>query len=89
MRRLAQTGMAALPVVSRTNVRELKGSVSLADILDAYGIRQARETRRAAPADETRLPKKLIAGARRGVDRGDAAGWIPELLSPSAARATR
>jgi CIC family chloride channel protein len=36
MRRIAQSGLKAIPVVSRTNVRDLKGTISLEDILSAY-----------------------------------------------------
>jgi CBS domain-containing protein len=36
MRRMAQSSLEVLPVVSRTNVRELKGVLSLNDILAAY-----------------------------------------------------
>lgn len=36
MRRMAQAGLDALPVVSRTNVRELKGVISFDDIVAAY-----------------------------------------------------
>ncbi len=36
MKRMAQTGWKVLPVVSRTNVRELKGTISLDDILSVY-----------------------------------------------------
>jgi tetratricopeptide (TPR) repeat protein/CBS domain-containing protein len=38
MRRLAETGLRVLPVVSRTNIRELKGTVSMPDILAAYAM---------------------------------------------------
>jgi chloride channel protein, CIC family len=44
MRRMAQAGLDALPVVSRANVRELKGVISFDDILAAYrmtGTQQA------------------------------------------------
>ena len=36
MRRMAQSGLTVLPVVSRTKVRELVGVISLSDILAAY-----------------------------------------------------
>ena len=38
MRRIARQDLPALPVVSRANVRELKGTVSLDDILAVYRI---------------------------------------------------
>jgi chloride channel protein, CIC family len=36
LRRMAQAGLDALPVVSRTNVRDLKGVISFDDIMAAY-----------------------------------------------------
>jgi tetratricopeptide (TPR) repeat protein len=45
MRRIAETGLKVLPVVSRTNIRELKGSISMDDILAAYAVgKVAQET---------------------------------------------
>jgi CIC family chloride channel protein len=38
LRKIAETGWNALPVVSRDNVRQWKATVSLQDILAAYGI---------------------------------------------------
>jgi tetratricopeptide (TPR) repeat protein len=38
LQRLAQSGLAALPVVSRMNLRELKGTVSLKDVMGAYAL---------------------------------------------------
>jgi CIC family chloride channel protein len=38
LRKLAETGWDALPVVSRDNVRQWKGTISLKDILAAYGV---------------------------------------------------
>jgi CIC family chloride channel protein len=38
LQRLAQSGLPALPVVSRTNLRELKGTVSLRDVMGAYAL---------------------------------------------------
>jgi CIC family chloride channel protein len=38
LRRIAETGWNALPVVSRDNVREWKGTISLADVLATYGL---------------------------------------------------
>jgi chloride channel protein, CIC family len=45
LRRMAQAGLDALPVVSRSNVRDLKGVISLDDILAAYrmGARNGSE----------------------------------------------
>jgi chloride channel protein, CIC family len=38
LRKIAETGWKVLPVVSRDNVREWKGTITLADILAAYGV---------------------------------------------------
>jgi CIC family chloride channel protein len=38
LRKLAETGWDVLPVVSRDNVRQWKGTISLQDILAAYGV---------------------------------------------------
>ncbi len=38
MRRIAETGLPVIPVVSRTNLRELKGVISMADIMSAYAM---------------------------------------------------
>ena len=38
MRRLAESGLKVLPVVSRTNVRDLKGTISLENVLAAYAM---------------------------------------------------
>ncbi len=63
MSRLAQSGWKVLPVVSRTNVRELKGTVSLEDILAAYraGVPKVPEPETAGTTPlRARLP--LLAG---------------------------
>ena len=44
LERMGSTGLNALPVVSRGNVRELMGIVLLSDILGAYGVANARAT---------------------------------------------
>ena len=49
MQRFAQSGRTVLPVVSRANVRELKGTVSVADIVAAYGIGKPSPTHGATP----------------------------------------
>lgn len=64
MRRIASSGIKALPVVSRENERELKGTVSVADILDAYGIGRARPVE-AAP--EEGVPRKRLFAMATGV----------------------
>jgi CIC family chloride channel protein len=61
MRRIAASGLKALPVVSRENIRDLRGSISVPDILTAYGIGQVRKTPASADGNSTR-PGRLLAG---------------------------
>jgi tetratricopeptide (TPR) repeat protein len=58
MRRLAQSGLPELPVVSRGNIRELRGTISAKDILDAFAIGRPDS----ASAGETKASAKLFAG---------------------------
>jgi tetratricopeptide (TPR) repeat protein/CBS domain-containing protein len=44
MRLMAQTGIEVLPVVSRTNLRELIGVVTLPEMLNAYGFGSSEKT---------------------------------------------
>ncbi len=60
MRRLAESGLNVLPVVARNNVRELKGTVSVADILAAYRIGRA-QSQPGSPA-RVKPPARLLAG---------------------------
>jgi CIC family chloride channel protein len=58
MRRMAQSGLDALPVVSRSNMRELVGVLSRQDALAAYGSHGAVE-----PAvEESKTPVALLGG---------------------------
>ena len=57
MQRLAQSGLSELPVVSRSNVRELRGTISAKDILEAFAI-----GRPVAAVSETKASPKLFAG---------------------------
>jgi tetratricopeptide (TPR) repeat protein len=50
-RRMAQHGLSVLPVVSRTNVRRLVGTIALRDALAAYGLEERRHAE--APASQT------------------------------------
>ncbi len=49
--RMGDTGHNALPVVSRSNIREMVGIVTLVDVLKAYGV----DTRRMTPVRGTRV----------------------------------
>jgi CIC family chloride channel protein len=61
--RLAQTGWKVLPVVSRHNVRELKGTISLDDILAAYRAGAPKvEAPAAAAAPKRRSQLPVLAG---------------------------
>ena len=61
MRRMAKAGLNALPVVSRTNVRELKGVISIRDIMTAYGL-EKDESRPEIPPPPKAAPQRLFAG---------------------------
>jgi CIC family chloride channel protein len=60
MRRLAETGLKVLPVVSRTNTRELKGTISMQGILAAYAMGKVEEE--AEPVLPKGKPAVLLAG---------------------------
>ena len=61
MRRMAQTGLTTLPVVSRANVRELAGVISLEDIMATYGLEKGAGRVAEVARPETPPP---IASAR-------------------------
>ena len=61
MRRIAISGLPELPVVSRTNVRELKGTVSVADVMSAYAMARGQEMAEPA-AGVPRNTRRLFAG---------------------------
>jgi CIC family chloride channel protein len=67
LRRMAGTGLKVLPVVSRSNLRELKGIVSVQDILNAYGL--GNQPRRATQAvvQESASPAPLLVGISAGL----------------------
>jgi CBS domain-containing protein len=59
MRRMAQTGLDALPVVSRSNILELVGVLSRRDALEAYGS----QPKTVEPSyKESRTPVALLGG---------------------------
>ena len=59
LKRMADSKMNVLPVVSRSDVRDLKGVVTLNGILQAYGIGGQRVTP-AAPGPEAGPPRRLV-----------------------------
>lgn len=77
MRRLAETGLKALPVVRRDDVRGLRGTISLADILAAYAALEHPEP---APAEE-RSVKTLARLGTRLLIAVIAAGAMASFLS--------
>jgi len=60
MRRLAHSGLKVLPVVSRTNIRELQGVISMDDILAAYAMGKVEPE--AEPVVSKRRLATLLAG---------------------------
>jgi chloride channel protein, CIC family len=62
MRRMAQTGLTTLPVVSRANVRELTGIISLEDIMATYGLEKG-----APRVDEPAVPQPSAIATPRGL----------------------
>ncbi|MBV9507761.1 MAG: chloride channel protein [Acidobacteriia bacterium] len=71
VQRLAQSGLPVLPVVSRTNVRELKGTISMDDILAAYRL--------GTVTPETAGPD-VVKGLRRFPPLAAALGGLIALL---------
>lgn len=57
MKRIVQSKLPALPVVSRSNIRELRGAVSMQNILDTYAIANP-----ASQAGEKQASPRLFAG---------------------------
>jgi len=62
MRRLAQSGSNVLPVVSRTNLRQLVGVVSIRDIMAAYGLEEGLPRETDAVHREVRTSKGALGG---------------------------
>jgi chloride channel protein, CIC family len=61
LRRMAHTKLNVLPVVGRTDIRDLKGVVSLKDILQAYGVAGDKAQAQVAP-EEIRASRRLVPG---------------------------
>ena len=57
MQRIARSGLGLLPVVSRANLRELQGTLSVADLLAAYGTLSPAAPAKAMPAA---IPRPLL-----------------------------
>jgi chloride channel protein, CIC family len=62
LRRMAESGVNLLPVVSRVNLRQLMGVISLRDVMAVYGF-EGKQARRAEPVPAvTRTPKAALGG---------------------------
>jgi chloride channel protein, CIC family len=62
LRRMAQNKMNVLPVVSRSDVRELQGIVSLRDILGAYGVAEEESRAKARAPQPVRASRGVLPG---------------------------
>jgi CIC family chloride channel protein len=60
MRRMAQHGLKVLPVVSRTDMHDLRAVVSVPDILAAYGVEGGRRARVNLPRENRTTIKALV-----------------------------
>jgi CIC family chloride channel protein len=67
MRRMARYGLKALPVVSRTNIRDLRAVISLQDILVAYGLAGQQAAAREQTLPENRMTVRALAGTLAAV----------------------
>jgi CIC family chloride channel protein len=61
LRRMAQSKLNLLPVVGRADIRDLKGVVSLSDILQAYGV-TGEKAEAQAVREEIGSSRKLLPG---------------------------
>jgi chloride channel protein, CIC family len=61
LRRMAQSKLNVLPVVGRADIRDLKGVVSLSDILQAYGV-TGEKGEAQATSNEIRASRRLLPG---------------------------
>ncbi len=62
LRRMAQAKMNVLPVVSRSDVRELRGLVTLHDILTAYGVAEEERREEARAAQPAQPSRRILPG---------------------------
>ncbi len=61
LRRMAYSKLKVLPVVGRADIRDLKGVVSLSDILQAYGV-AGEKSEMQAVSEEIRSSRRLVPG---------------------------
>ena len=62
LKRMAATGLNILPVVSRANLRQLQGVVSMDGVLEAYGLGKDPSRAAAAKEPQKRTPAVPMAG---------------------------
>jgi tetratricopeptide (TPR) repeat protein len=62
LRRMARSKLNVLPVVSRSNVRELTGLVSLQDVLRAYGVVEESAAEQQPVRADVRTSPKFVPG---------------------------
>jgi CIC family chloride channel protein len=60
MRRIARSGLKTLPVVSRDNIRDFKGTISLSDVLAAYANTAPAAGEEAKPQAPPRLLARML-----------------------------
>ena len=86
LQRIARSRLPALPVVSRTNIREVKGTIAVADVLAAYDVAR---TEKAEPTSEHSLPSRrlVVGGLSVLIGFGVIAGFLTTYSR--AARAAR
>jgi hypothetical protein len=65
LRRIAESGLSSLPVISRDDVREMLGTVSVEDIMAAYRTGKMEEAPRVVSG--ATIPTRLIARALAAV----------------------
>jgi chloride channel protein, CIC family len=61
LRRMAHSRLNVLPVVGRADIRDLKGIVSLKDILEAYGV-AGDKSQPKAESEDIRSSRRLVPG---------------------------
>ena len=62
LRRMAHSKLNVLPVVGRADIRDLKGVVSLKDILQAYGVEGGEKGVPHATSEELQASRRLVPG---------------------------
>ncbi len=82
LRRMSEGKMNILPVVSRDNVRQLKGIITRRDILEAYESAGNRRRPAEAESERTVAPGALLAGVAASDSRHPDIDRLSDLLLP-------